>query len=125
MRNGVFNTIFENMLRILLLIDTMNVPANADRIAALDFICIYGKKCKVLDKNLHGDNKFGFSEFANKQRKITELQTQIRALFIALVTVVRKSSKESNHHMHVLMWLGQRLFVEDLQIMPMTEFCNI
>ena len=31
MRNGVFNTTFENMLRILLLIDTMNVPANADR----------------------------------------------------------------------------------------------
>ena len=129
MRNGVFNTTFENMLRILLLIDTMNVPANADRIAALDFICIYGKKCKVLDKNLHGDNKFGFSEFANKRRKITEAiklsVRNIRALFIALVTVVRKSSKESNHHMHVLMWLGQRLFVEDLQIMPMTEFCNI
>lgn len=83
MRNGVFNTIFENMLRILLLIDTMNVPANADRIAALDFICIYGKKCKVLDKNLHGDNKFGFSEFANKQRKITEaIKLSVRNSFV-------------------------------------------
>ena len=51
MRNRVFNSTFENMLRILLMIDTMNEPANVDRLAALDFICIYGKKCKVLDKN--------------------------------------------------------------------------
>ncbi len=72
MQNKVFNTAFENMLRILLLADTLNAPANVDRLAALDFICIYGKKCKVLDKNLHGDNEFGFAEFANKREKITE-----------------------------------------------------
>ena len=72
MRSKVFNTVFENMLRVLLLADTLNAPANVDRLAALDFICIYGKKCKVLDKNLHGDNEFGFAEFANKREKITE-----------------------------------------------------
>lgn len=72
MQSKVFNTAFENMLRILLLADTLNTPANVDRLAALDFICIYGKKCKVLDKNLHGDNEFGFAEFANKREKITE-----------------------------------------------------
>lgn len=72
MRNKVFNTPFENMLRILLLADTLNTPANADRLAALDFICIYGRKCRILDKNLHGDNEFGFSEFANKRKKIAE-----------------------------------------------------
>ena len=48
MRSKVFNTTFENMLRLLLLADTLNAPANVDRLAALDFICIYGKKCKVL-----------------------------------------------------------------------------
>jgi len=72
MRNKVFNTPFENMLRILLLADTVNKPMNVDRLTALDFICIFGKKCRVLDKNLHGDNKFGFSEFASKRGKITE-----------------------------------------------------
>lgn len=72
MRSKVFNTTFENMLRILLLADTLNVPANVDRLAALDFICIYGKKCKVLGKNLHGDNEFGFAEFTNKRDKIIE-----------------------------------------------------
>lgn len=72
MRNSVFNTLLENMLRILLLSNTLKTPANADRLAALDFICIFGKKCKVLDKNLHGDNEFGFSEFTTKRERITE-----------------------------------------------------
>jgi hypothetical protein len=83
MRSKVFNTVFENMLRVLLLADTLDAPANVDRLAALDFICIYGKKCKVLDKNLHGDNKFGFAEFANKREKITEaIKLSVRNDFI-------------------------------------------
>lgn len=74
---------FENMLRVLLLADTLDAPANVDRLAALDFICIYGKKCKVLDKNLHGDNEFGFAEFANKREKITEaIKLSVRNDFI-------------------------------------------
>ena len=72
MKANVFNTPFENMLRILLLTDTINVPMNIDRLAALDFICIYGKKCQILDRNLHGDNEFGFSEFTTKRERITE-----------------------------------------------------
>ena len=60
------------MLRILLLTETVNKPMNIDRMAALDFICIFGKKCRVLDKNLHGDNEFGFSEFTTKRGRITE-----------------------------------------------------
>jgi len=83
MRSRVFNTVFENMLRVLLLTDTLNVPANVDRLAALDFICIYGKKCKVLDKNLHGDNEFGFAEFANKRENITEaIKLSVRNDFV-------------------------------------------
>lgn len=72
MKNKVFNTTFENMLRVLLLMDILPKPVNLDRLTALDFICIYGKKCKVMDKNLHGDNEFGFAEFTNKREKITE-----------------------------------------------------
>ena len=72
MRNKIFNTPFENMLRILLLTETVNKPMNIDRMAALYFICIFGKKCRVLDKNLHGDNEFGFSEFTTKRERITE-----------------------------------------------------
>lgn len=70
MRDKIFNTTFENMLRVLLLLNTAGQVMNSDRIVALDFICIYGKKFEVLDKNLHGDNEFGFSEFAIKREKI-------------------------------------------------------
>lgn len=72
MKNKIFNTTLENMLRVLLMMDVIGVQINIDRLTALDFISIYGKKCKVLDKNLHGDNEFGFAEFANKRERITE-----------------------------------------------------
>ncbi len=72
MKNKIFNTTFENMLRVLLMMDAIGEQINIDRLTALDFISIYGKKCKVLDKNLHGDNEFGFAEFANKRERITE-----------------------------------------------------
>ena len=86
MRNKVFNTTFENMLRILLLADVLNSPTNIDRIAALDFLCIYGKKCKVLDKNLHGDNAFGFAEFTSKREKITEaLKLSVKNDYISVL----------------------------------------
>ena len=58
MKNKVFNTTFENMLRILILMGVLVKPVNLDRLTALDFICIYGKKCKVL--------------VTNKREKITE-----------------------------------------------------
>lgn len=65
------------------MVDALDTPANVDRLVALDFICIYGKKCKVLDKNLHGDNEFGFAEFANKREKITEaIKLSVRNNFI-------------------------------------------
>ena len=72
MKSSVFNTSFENMLRIMVLMDVVGSPINTDRLTALDFICIYGKKCRVLSSNLHGNNEFGFAEFTNKRKKISE-----------------------------------------------------
>jgi hypothetical protein len=72
MSNKMFNTTFENMLRILLLMENLEKPIHIDRITALDFICIYRKKCKVMDKNLHGDNEFDVAGFASKREKITD-----------------------------------------------------
>ena len=37
----------------------------------------------MLDKNLHGDNEFGFAEFANKRKKITEaIMLSVKNAFI-------------------------------------------
>lgn len=85
MHNSVFNTTFENMLRILLLLDVIHKPIDLDRISALDFICIYGKNCQVLDKNLHGDNEFGFAEFAYKREKIKDaIKLSVRNDFVTV-----------------------------------------
>lgn len=80
MKNKIFNTTFENVMRVLLMMYVLDYPVNIDRLAALDFISIYGKKCKVLDKDLHGENEFGFAEFANKRERITE------AIRLAVIT---------------------------------------
>lgn len=89
MEAKVFNTVFENMLRTLLLVSVLDKPATSDRIAALDFISIYGRMFGVLDKNLHGDNDFGFAEYADKRAKV------VSALRLAvrndLVSVVKTS----------------------------------
>lgn len=64
---GIFNTPFENMLRILLLLETSQASMNIDRITSLDFLSIYGRSWDVLDENLHGNNRFDFAEFTHKR----------------------------------------------------------
>lgn len=71
MTNEIFNTVFENLLRILLLLKASSNAMNVDRVVALDFICIYGKKFGVSERNLHGDNEFGLSEFTSKRERIS------------------------------------------------------
>ncbi|MEC4273188.1 ABC-three component system middle component 2 [Adlercreutzia sp. R25] len=66
-KTGVFNSPFENMLRILILLEVVSEPLNLDRITALDFLGVYGRRWDVLDKNLHGDNPFDFAEFTHKR----------------------------------------------------------
>ena len=104
----MFNTPFENMLRVLLLSNTLKKPVNVDRLAALDFICIFGKKCKVLDKNLHGNNEFGFSEFTTKRERITE------ALKIAVKNDFLKVEKSEDGFVYSISERGREI-VRDLE----------
>lgn len=81
--NQVFDTAFENMLRELVLLDAIPEPTNIDKIAALDFLCIYGKSCSVLANNLHGDNRFNFAELSKKHDMAKQaIATAIRCNFI-------------------------------------------
>lgn len=57
-------------MRILLILNATKRNLSIDRIAAIDFISIYGKDFDVSDENLHGDNNYRFSEFTAK-REIT------------------------------------------------------
>lgn len=69
----LFNTPFEAGLHALLVLSVI-APSSAtvDRIAAYDFISIYGKDFGITEFNLHGNNVFNSSEFPTKRSLITE-----------------------------------------------------
>lgn len=68
--NQPYNSIAEMKLRILLLLHCTKNHLSSDMIAALDFITVYGVTFKVSDFNLHGDNKFKFSELPSRREKV-------------------------------------------------------
>ena len=65
--NQLFNTVFENSLRILILLDVMQKPQDIDMIHIIDFMIIYGKVFRITDVNLNGDNALKFSEFISRR----------------------------------------------------------
>lgn len=69
----IFNSSFETGLRVLLVLSSIQPKAaTVDRIAAYDFITIYGRDFGVSQNNLHGDSNFNFSELASKRASCNE-----------------------------------------------------
>ena len=67
MVDKVFNTTFEVSLRVILILAADEEPKTADTIAITDLITGYGKDFGISEENLHGDNYYGFSEFAARR----------------------------------------------------------
>ena len=63
----IFNSEFENELRLILLIDTFPKPQNADMIYAADFMVTYGQVFGIANHNLNGENLYKFSEFISRR----------------------------------------------------------
>jgi len=72
MKNDIYNSIFENMLHVVLLLSASKIRLNEDRIATYDFMCIYGEKCGIAKYNLNGNSSLNFSEFTQKRIRIKE-----------------------------------------------------
>lgn len=72
MQNKLFNSTYENSLRILLLLSLID-KGTADKLVALDFITIYGSEFGISELNLHGENEFSFGEFALRRQKMPEI----------------------------------------------------
>ena len=71
--NNLFNSPFENALRVLLLLSFNRDRAfSTDMITALDFIALYGKEFGITDSNLNGDNTFSSCEYTAKRNIIQE-----------------------------------------------------
>ncbi len=63
----IYNSLFENSLRIMLLLDAFQMPQNLDRIYVVDFMVLYGKSLHVSEVNINGENPYYFSEFASRR----------------------------------------------------------
>ncbi len=66
----VFNSTFENALRIVLLLDAFGTPQNTDMLYAADFIVVYGRTFGLADEDLNGDNQYKFSEFVSRRSMV-------------------------------------------------------
>lgn len=66
--NRIFNTKEESSIRILLLLQSLDDEFSTDRIAAYDFLALYGKYFQLSNYNLHGNNVFFLSEFTVKRK---------------------------------------------------------
>ena len=65
----IFNSEFENELRLILLIDAFKKPQNADKIYVADFIVTYG----ITNHNLNGENVYKFSEFISRRPLVLKI----------------------------------------------------
>jgi hypothetical protein len=64
----LYNTPFEASLRILLLLEAANNQGySVDMMTGIDFIAIYGKEFDLPLENLHGDNRYKFSEWTTRR----------------------------------------------------------
>lgn len=63
----LFNSTFENSLRLLLLLDEYDMPQTLDMLYAVDFMTIYSEPFGLSEQNLNGDNDLKFSEFASQR----------------------------------------------------------
>lgn len=63
----LFNSSFENGLRLLILLNTFNSPQNADMLYAADFMVVYGKTFGLANEDLNGDNQYKYSEFMSRR----------------------------------------------------------
>lgn len=57
---------------MLILFTIRSTGLTIDRIAAYDFMTIYGKEFEVSERNLHGDNSYSFSELSSKRSVCSE-----------------------------------------------------
>ena len=73
----IFNSEFENELRLMLLIDTFQNPQNADMIYAADFMVTYGQAFGITDHNLNGENLYKFSEFISRRSLVHKVLKEL------------------------------------------------
>ena len=68
----LFNSTFENSLRLLILLDEYDMPQTLDMLYVVDFMTVYSATFGITDQNLNGDNEYKFSVFASHREGVKE-----------------------------------------------------
>ena len=68
----LFNSVFENSLRLLILLDEYDMPQTLDMLYVVDFMTLYSASFGITNKNLNGDNDYKFSEFASQRKLVRD-----------------------------------------------------
>ncbi len=70
MTERLFNSVFENSLRLLILLDEYDMPHTLDMLYVVDFMAMYGKPFGLTAQNLNGDNDYKYSEFVSQRELV-------------------------------------------------------
>ncbi len=68
----IFNTVFENSIRVLLILHTHKKPISCDMLSIIDFMTIYGKTLGIAEIDLNGYNSFAFCEYTVRRAIIKD-----------------------------------------------------
>lgn len=77
MVNKVFNSYFENSLRLLILMDEFFEPKSLDMLYAADFMTAYGATFHLSNTDLNGENPYKYSEFASRREVVQSALKQM------------------------------------------------
>lgn len=84
MMDKLFNTNFENALRLVILLDLFDMPQSLNMIYAVDFMTVYGASFGLTESNLNGTNPYMFSEFASRREIVMEALKELVIYDMAL-----------------------------------------
>lgn len=68
----LFNSTFENSMRVLILLDEYDMPQTLDMLYVVDFMTLYSASFGITNQNLNGDNEYRFSVFASHRESVKE-----------------------------------------------------
>jgi hypothetical protein len=77
MTTKLFNSVFENSLRLILLLEEFPSAQSLDMLYVADFMVSYGATFGVADNDLNGENQYKFSEFASRREVVRAALRQL------------------------------------------------
>jgi hypothetical protein len=94
MTKSLFNSSFENSMRLLIVLNELNPKAtSSETLCAFDILAIYGKFFGVTDANLHGNNPYGLPEYISRRKIVNTFTKEL-----VLLNMVSVISCENGFH---------------------------